>query len=313
MKRSQTSRRRATRSSFSAPFSMTKNTSTSLSARIACCVTYSGSPAPIPMSSMRLIAAGLTRCGRCSCSAGPARRARSRPRWTTRRACGSISTLAGRIANPRLPVGEVRVGGFGGPDGLAAYIARGARRRGRRRDAPVRRADVVVGVRGLRADRHAAAAARAPAVRARPGDRLARGRARSARPPRCCPPAGRRVFLTTGRQGLAAFARVADAFFLIRCVDAPDPQRCRPTTRVLLDRGPFTLAGELELDRPPRARRPRHEGLRRRDDAGQARRRARARAAGDRRRAAAAARGADRADRRGGARLARRAGSRPGS
>ena len=33
-----------------------------------------------------------------------------------------ISTLAGRIANPRLPAGEVRVGGFGGPDGLAAYI-----------------------------------------------------------------------------------------------------------------------------------------------------------------------------------------------
>src|SRR3954471_24072270 len=34
----------------------------------------------------------------------------------------AISTLAGRIANPRLPVGEVRVGGFGGPDGLAAYL-----------------------------------------------------------------------------------------------------------------------------------------------------------------------------------------------
>jgi precorrin-6A/cobalt-precorrin-6A reductase len=33
-----------------------------------------------------------------------------------------ISTLAGRIANPRLPAGEVRIGGFGGPDGLAAYI-----------------------------------------------------------------------------------------------------------------------------------------------------------------------------------------------
>lgn len=34
-----------------------------------------------------------------------------------------ISTLAGRIVDPRLPAGEVRVGGFGGPDGLAAYIA----------------------------------------------------------------------------------------------------------------------------------------------------------------------------------------------
>src|SRR4051812_35515978 len=33
-----------------------------------------------------------------------------------------VSTLAGRIAAPRLPAGEVGVGGFGGPDGLAAYL-----------------------------------------------------------------------------------------------------------------------------------------------------------------------------------------------
>ena len=30
-----------------------------------------------------------------------------------------ISSLAGRTANPRLPAGETRIGGFGGPDGLA--------------------------------------------------------------------------------------------------------------------------------------------------------------------------------------------------
>ncbi|MEV7023289.1 precorrin-6A/cobalt-precorrin-6A reductase, partial [Kitasatospora sp. NPDC093558] len=30
------------------------------------------------------------------------------------------SSLAGRVAQPRLPAGEVRIGGFGGPDGLAA-------------------------------------------------------------------------------------------------------------------------------------------------------------------------------------------------
>ncbi|MGW2548069.1 precorrin-6A/cobalt-precorrin-6A reductase, partial [Kitasatospora sp. NPDC001574] len=32
------------------------------------------------------------------------------------------SSLAGRVADPRLPVGEVRIGGFGGPDGLAAWL-----------------------------------------------------------------------------------------------------------------------------------------------------------------------------------------------
>ncbi|OOL28152.1 cobalt-precorrin-6X reductase, partial [Rhodococcus rhodochrous] len=33
-----------------------------------------------------------------------------------------LSSLAGRVRNPRLPVGEVRIGGFGGIDGLREYL-----------------------------------------------------------------------------------------------------------------------------------------------------------------------------------------------
>src|SRR4051795_12873944 len=33
-----------------------------------------------------------------------------------------VSSLAGRVARPRLPAGEVRLGGFGGPAGLAAWL-----------------------------------------------------------------------------------------------------------------------------------------------------------------------------------------------
>ncbi len=33
-----------------------------------------------------------------------------------------ISSLAGRVKNPKRPKGTVRVGGFGGPDGLASYL-----------------------------------------------------------------------------------------------------------------------------------------------------------------------------------------------
>src|SRR5688500_16823035 len=33
-----------------------------------------------------------------------------------------VSSLAGRVRDPRLPAGEVRVGGFGGADGLAAWL-----------------------------------------------------------------------------------------------------------------------------------------------------------------------------------------------
>src|SRR5699024_1251648 len=33
-----------------------------------------------------------------------------------------LSSLAGRVSRPRLPAGPVRIGGFGGPDGLAEYL-----------------------------------------------------------------------------------------------------------------------------------------------------------------------------------------------
>ena len=33
-----------------------------------------------------------------------------------------VSSLAGRVANPRLPDGEVRIGGFGGPEALAGWL-----------------------------------------------------------------------------------------------------------------------------------------------------------------------------------------------
>jgi precorrin-6A/cobalt-precorrin-6A reductase len=157
-----------------------------------------------------------------------------------------ISTLAGRIANPRLPVGEVRVGGFGGPDGLAAYIR-------------AERVDAVIDATHPFAERMSWSAfeacaetdttllrlerppfTRDPAIDWREVGSLEEAAA-------LLPGAGRRVFLTTGRQGLGAFAPVAGAFFLIRCVEAPDPALLAPDHTVLLDRGPFTLAGELEL------------------------------------------------------------------
>ncbi|MFP5362260.1 MAG: cobalt-precorrin-6A reductase [Thermoleophilia bacterium] len=157
-----------------------------------------------------------------------------------------VSTLAGRIANPRLPAGEVRVGGFGGPEGLAAYIRE-------------QRVNAVVDATHPFAERMSWSASQACGAT---GTALLRlERAPFARDPAIdwrevaslhdaaalLPGAGRRVFLTTGRQGLAAFAPVRDAFFLVRCVDAPDAQALPRDHSVVLDRGPFTLAGELAL------------------------------------------------------------------
>jgi precorrin-6A/cobalt-precorrin-6A reductase len=57
----------------------------------------------------------------------------------------------------------------------------------------------------------------------------------------------RRVFLTTGRQGLGAFAGDVERWFLIRCVDPPAAEDLPRQHEVLLDRGPYTLDGELAL------------------------------------------------------------------
>ncbi|GGX29915.1 hypothetical protein GCM10010353_51300 [Streptomyces chryseus] len=60
------------------------------------------------------------------------------------------------------------------------------------------------------------------------------------------PGLGRRIFLTTGRLGLAAFAGLDGLDFLVRSVEAPQPPLPR-RTRLLLDRGPYTVEGETEV------------------------------------------------------------------
>jgi len=57
------------------------------------------------------------------------------------------------------------------------------------------------------------------------------------------------VFLAIGRQHLAAFARKPQHAYTLRFVDAPDAALPLPDARVIVSRGPFTLAGDLELMR----------------------------------------------------------------
>jgi len=156
-----------------------------------------------------------------------------------------VSSLAGRVSRPRLPAGEVRIGGFGGPDGLSAWLVE-------------REIAAVVDATHPFAQRISASAASACARAGVPLLRLERP-GWSERPEdrwhwvdaldhaaEMIPRLGRRVFLTTGRQGLEAFAHVDEAWFLIRCVDPPEgPLLARH--ELLLDRGPYTLAGEREL------------------------------------------------------------------
>jgi precorrin-6A/cobalt-precorrin-6A reductase len=168
-----------------------------------------------------------------------------------------ISSLAGRVRDPAIPAGEVRVGGFGGAAGLADWTrAEGV--------------DAVVDATHPFAETisaHAVAAcARTglpllrltrPGWQPQPGDdwHQAGSLAEAAA---ILPELGQRVFLTTGRQGLSVFAAPPSAappsaapaglWFLIRCVDPPSG--AMPANReVLLARGPYTRDAEHALMR----------------------------------------------------------------
>ncbi|GAA4829491.1 cobalt-precorrin-6A reductase [Saccharopolyspora rosea] len=154
------------------------------------------------------------------------------------------SSLAGRVREPRLPPGQVRVGGFGGADGLAEWLRR------ERIDALV---DATHPFARAITDNAVTAAERAGVPRLllrRPGWRPGPGD--DWRPVPSMPAAaaalpglGERVFLSTGRQGLAHFAAL-DLWFLVRTVDPPEPP-LPARTEVLTARGPFTVDEEADL------------------------------------------------------------------
>jgi precorrin-6A/cobalt-precorrin-6A reductase len=156
-----------------------------------------------------------------------------------------ISSLAGRTRAPRALPGEVRVGGFGGAEGLARFLQ--ARAIDRLIDASHPFAEQI--------GRHAEQACRLTGVprlrllrppwRRQAGDRWVEV-ADPAEAARRLPEFGHRAFLTVGHRELGAFAGLAGVWFLIRTIEPPQgPQLQRALW--LQDRGPFPLEGELAL------------------------------------------------------------------
>ncbi|HWJ60407.1 MAG TPA: cobalt-precorrin-6A reductase [Acidimicrobiales bacterium] len=157
-----------------------------------------------------------------------------------------VVSFAGRTARPTAPAGTVRVGGFGGVDGLEAYL----------RSTPV---DLVVDALHPFAavmPFHAAAACERAGIEVlklqRPpwtvtaGDRWIEVADVPAAADAVRREAPGRVLLTIGRQGLEPFRSITGPTFLVRSIEPPDLSGAW-SAEPRLDRGPFDVAGEREL------------------------------------------------------------------
>jgi precorrin-6A/cobalt-precorrin-6A reductase len=159
-----------------------------------------------------------------------------------------ISSLAGRVPEPVLPIGPVRIGGFGGVDGLRRWLHE-------------ERIDALVDATHPFAATMTAHAAEVCGELRLPHLVVAR--------PAWDPGAAivvksdteaaetvaqkrySRVFLTTGRSGVNAFAD-SDAWFLIRAVTEPDTAALPRHHELLLSRGPYHYDDEFAIMREHR-------------------------------------------------------------
>jgi precorrin-6A/cobalt-precorrin-6A reductase len=159
-----------------------------------------------------------------------------------------ISSLAGRVPEPALPIGPVHIGGFGGVDGLRRWLQE-------------ERIDAVVDATHPFAASMTAHAAEVCGELRIPHLVLAR--------PAWDPGTAiivtsdteaaeivaqerySRVFLTTGRSGVNAFAD-NDGWFLIRAVTEPDAAVLPRRYQLLLSRGPYHYDDECAIMREHR-------------------------------------------------------------
>lgn len=159
-----------------------------------------------------------------------------------------ISSLAGRTGRPAIPPGEVRIGGFGGSEGLAQYLGQ-------------ERIDAVIDATHPFARQISANAARA-------AEATGTKRLTLARPPwprhpldrwievgdiaaaaKVLPRVGQRIWLTVGAGEIEAFTALAGIWFLVRLVETPSTPLPLGPHELILGRGPFSLPAERVLIR----------------------------------------------------------------
>lgn len=155
-----------------------------------------------------------------------------------------VTSLAGVTRDPVMPEGQVRIGGFGGEEGLAAYL----------------RAEKIAAVIdathpfAATMSRSAAAAAEAlglPILRLErpPWERQAGDRwidVSSTAEAVAALPRNARALVTIGRKEIAGFFARPDIGGIARMIESP-PEEHPPHWTVIRERPPFFLASEIEL------------------------------------------------------------------
>ncbi|ADK28820.1 cobalt-precorrin-6A reductase [Corynebacterium pseudotuberculosis] len=155
------------------------------------------------------------------------------------------SSLAGRVANPKLPVGEVRIGGFGGPMGLTQWLIKEGVEVVIDATHPFAERISISAVEATRATGIPLIALHRPAWTAAPRDRwrtvssVAQAASLAARD-------YHHIFLTIGRQQLAPFAEDPHNLYVVRTVEPPQVP-LPPRHRLIMSRGPFTVTDEKKL------------------------------------------------------------------
>ncbi|MGH6922333.1 MAG: precorrin-6A/cobalt-precorrin-6A reductase, partial [Propylenella sp.] len=146
----------------------------------------------------------------------------------------TVTSLAGLTRLPNVGAGAVRRGGFGGPDGLAAFL----------KDE---RYDALIDATHPFAARIAASALEAAAAADVPRVKLLRPPFARTADDRFVPvadmkaaaaalPEGARVFLAAGRREIAPFAARKDLWCLVRMIEPPAADEKLPAGEVILGR-----------------------------------------------------------------------------
>jgi precorrin-6A/cobalt-precorrin-6A reductase len=157
-----------------------------------------------------------------------------------------VTSLAGRTRFPRPLPGKVRIGGFGGSDGLAAFLAE-------------QKVDGVIDATHPFAAIISRNGAKACKIAGVPRLMLSRPKWKEekgddwrrvidlAAAAELLPSLSKRPFLTVGRQGLQPFAHCTEQHFVVRLLEKPQSALPLEDCEVVVGRPPFSVVDEVSL------------------------------------------------------------------